>query len=358
MILQRIWERYIFFATLRTFTFFLFCFYVVYIIVDFSTQSVRFYSETAPTIIALIIYYLCQFVKYLDVFFPLAFLFTIIKVFSDMNTKNEFVALQTAGISSKTLTRPLFYFAVLLIIGGYINYELLIPSSMQYISEFRSVHKKDAQKDKSHRKIHVIPLQDDSKLVFAKTDLHMQKLEDIYWIANDSVWHFKTLDLSGKVAIATFPDRFKRNAEKLLVKTDTYKKISLPQIQLVEDLEEHIMPTEFRPLSHLFHQWRDKKHSTEEERNDLLTQLHYKLTNPFFSLLILLLCVPYTMKFSRHIPLFFISASCLFVFVIFYTFMDAALILAENQVVSPFTAIWGPFMVSLLLSTWNFSRQS
>lgn len=354
--LRKIWERYIFFASLKAFLFFLACFYIIFIVIDFSTQSVRFYSDTTPAIVSLFIYYFCQFAKYIDIFFPLAFLFTIIKVFSDMNTKNELVALQTAGLSAKVLTRPLFYFAFILTACGYLNYEYSLPQSLVYISDFRKHYKKDAEKDKRRKKVHVLPLSDESKLVYANPTATTEHLTDVYWLRENETWHFKTLDLTVTPPIGTFVDLFHRDENRHLIKFASYDKLEAPEIKLAEDAQESILPHDSRPLSHLAMHWWHEKFSSEDEKNEVLTYLNYRLAIPLFSLLILMTCVPYTMRFSRHIPLFFISSACLFAFVFFYTMIDAAFILAENQVFSPFTTIWLPFMIGFVFSSWNFAR--
>jgi lipopolysaccharide export LptBFGC system permease protein LptF len=59
-----------------------------------------------------------------------------------LNSHNEWVALQIAGLSQKKLLSPFFAFALFIAIASYANQEWIIPSSQNYTENFRSQHSK------------------------------------------------------------------------------------------------------------------------------------------------------------------------------------------------------------------------
>ena len=84
----------------------------MFVIVDLSIHSVRFFADGKANIIAVFLYYLHSFSMHLELFFALAFLLSSLKVLFDLTHNSELIALQMAGLSNRRLTGPLFILAV------------------------------------------------------------------------------------------------------------------------------------------------------------------------------------------------------------------------------------------------------
>lgn len=343
---MKLWKKHLFFSVSKTFLLFLSCLFCIYVLIDFSTQSMRFYSSVQPSIFELLLYYLCQFCKYFDVFIPLTMLLTILKVLTDMNQRNEIVSLFMAGISKKQFLSPVLIFTSLLSLSIFLNYEYLNPSSYEYIKHFRNTYKKKENKRRNY--VHVLALKNQTKLVYATQSNNV--LEDVFWITPKEIWHMKTLDIRKTPPKATAIDCFVRNIDQLLEKVASYEHKAFKEIEIAEKDPIELTPVEARSFSQLFSQVFYKKYGSEDDKSDVLSQIHYQLAILLIPLIILFFCSPITLYFSRHRSFYLVTAISLFCFVVLYMILDAGLILAENQVMSPTLAIGSPILLLLGLS--------
>src|SRR5262245_50908672 len=105
---MKLWEKYVLREFLKVFFFFLFGFFFIYAIIDYSTHIQDFVHGKNLPVLKILQYYLFQFVKRADILIPLALLISTIKVLCQLNIYRELVAFQSAGIAQKKLLRPLF----------------------------------------------------------------------------------------------------------------------------------------------------------------------------------------------------------------------------------------------------------
>lgn len=349
---MKIWKRYLCFTTMKVFFFFLICIFLVFVLIDFSTQSTRFYSSVQPNFIELLAYYLAQFSKYFDIFIPLTFLLSILYVLSDMQNRNEIVSLYMAGISKKNFLVPLFFLGFILALSIFYNSEFLTPRSHQYISYFRKTYKK--KENKKRHQVHVLALKNHTKLVYANKTQNL--LQDVFWITPQKIWHMKNLDLQKHPPIGESIDIFSRNNEGILMKTASIPSKTFQKIIIAEKDPTELIPVEGRALSQLFSQLYENKFSSEDDKSDVLTEINYLFAIPFVPFIILMICGPISLRFSKHKSFYYLTALSLFGFVAFYTFLDASLILAENQAISPILAIWFPLGLLFFTSYWTYKK--
>ncbi len=85
-----------------------------------------------------------------------------------------------------------------------------------------------------------------------------------------------------------------------------------------------------------------KTTTTAYEYPQVLTHFLFKIAVPLISLLVVVASAPFCLNYSRTPPVFFTYAIALFGFIAFFALMDAAVILGENHVVSPYIAILAP----------------
>lgn len=356
MIFSRLWERYFFSEALKTLIFFLTSLYFIFVLVDFSTHSVHFYTYSKPNIWEVVLYYLHHFVRYLDIFFPLTLMLSTIKVLLGMNTHNEIAALQTAGVSSKQLLRPFFLLALLLSALCYLNFEYLAPKSLDYIENFQVAHSKNPKK-KSKKSLQALPLKDQTQLVFQSYDSKNKTLFDVFWIKSpDEIYHAKYLK-AGKERTGFYVDHLERGTDQIFEKKASYESLTFAEMPKFEvSSKKTNIPYENRSISSLLRQFYHERYSSQEERANILTHLNLKLATPLFPFLVLIACAPFCLRFSRYIPIFFLYAISLFGLVSFLTMMDAAAILAENQMLSPFALIWLPLLGAFCIFGYRFAK--
>ncbi len=355
MILSKLWERYLFLETLKFLIFFLLAIFSIYIIIDFSTFSTKFFSYSQISIFNILGYYLNLFIKYTHLFLPLTLMLAIIKVLCDMNVHNELTALRVSGISVYQLSRPFFIIAILLTIFTYLNFEYFSTDSLNSVDNFKKSYLKKEERKKS-QKANVIYLEDGTKIVYQNSSLKEKELFDVYWIESpDIIWHIKYLKINAPYPIGYYVDQLSRNSFNKFEKKISYDEHHFSTM-VFENNNDMLVPYENRSITTLFKQLFFKKVSSPKENAEITSQLNFKLAMPLLSLIIVLAIIPICIKFSKNISIFYICTFALFGFVIFFMMMDAVLILGENQVFTPWIIIWLPFLASFTFFGRRFLR--
>ena len=352
---MKIWERYLLIRLYSTIMFILACLFGIYLIVDLSIHSVRFFADGKAGTIAVILYYIHCFSMHLDLFFSLAFLLSALKVLFDLTHHSELIALQMAGLSNRRLTRPLFIIASTLSLFSYANSQWLAPNALESIDSFRMEHaKRKKQIQREH--VHAVTFDDGSEIVYQRFDPHRKILFDAYWIkSSDELWHMKFLELNQTPLMGRFVDQLTRNEKGQIAIANSFESRPLPDLPLeASQALQKFVSFENRPLLTLFIQAFSKSGDIEMIR----AHLHYKLSLPLLPILIALALPPILLRFSREKATFLIAACSLFALVALLTILDGMLILAENRVIAPSLAIWMPWLICFIISIRQFLRVS
>ena len=349
----KIWYRHLLTHLTLTFLFLLVCFFTIYAIVDLSVHGVRFLSTGPTTFLEIALYYFHEFAKHLELFLPLTLLIASMKVLLDLNTHNELVALQMAGLSKKTLLRPFFLFAALLSFVSYANSQWLAPDAQDASYTFRNQHSKKKKKAKREH-VYNIALEDDSELIYQSFDEKNKELFDVFWVKSGSdIWHMKFLKIDLKHPQGRFVDHLKRNDKGQFEKTESFDVRSFPRLPWDDEaVLERFVPFENRPISTLLSQ----ASGLTAERQSVFSHLHYKIAIPLLPFFIIIAISPIAMRFSRTRPTFLIAAISLFTFIGLMTVLDGMLILGENQVIPGYLAIWGPIALIFAFTFPRFAK--
>jgi lipopolysaccharide export LptBFGC system permease protein LptF len=353
---MKIWQRYLFFSTLKFMLFFFFAIFLLYSLLDFSLHSSYFTDLKTIPFLEFVRFYFHHFVIRLDLFLPLSFLLAIIKVLSDMNTHHELVALQMSGLSFAKLNVPIFFIGLFATLLCYGNFEFFTPKALTFIQDFKTTYySKEPKKD--HNDVHVALLQDGSKLLYQTIDQEKKVLFDVFWLrSSQEILHCKILHFENSIPVGQFVDQFFFTSRGFM-KKNSYKKCSLEEMKIAT-LEETDLktPSENRSLSNLYNKLQEKTFSSQKEKPSLLSAFHHKLSMPLFSLLIFFALPPFCFRFSRNFHIFLLTAISLFVFISFYVLLHAVVILGENQVCSAPLAIWMPFLFAFFFFLFRFFR--
>jgi lipopolysaccharide export LptBFGC system permease protein LptF len=331
----QLWERKIFLEAVCFMFFFLTCAFILFTIIDFSINGFYFSTVMEFTLYAFLNYYLHQFLKYLDIFISLAMLLTTIKILVGMNKHHETIALYMAGISKRRLSRPFFIIGIMLSVISCLNAEFFSPKAIESILNFKETI---ANNSKNQEKfINIKMLSNNTKLIYLQEKNKV--LFDVFWIiSTKNIWHIKYLEINNYPPVGNFVDHFIRNDEGKMEKQESFSKCIFHHMIFLPDTTDDNIET--LSLSALFKKWHFKQFPSRQKKIDILSLLNYKIAIAMTPILVPLAITPFCLRFSRRNSMFFITAIAIFVFILFFTLMDSALILAENQILSPFIIIW------------------
>ncbi|MGL5263488.1 MAG: LptF/LptG family permease [Candidatus Rhabdochlamydia sp.] len=351
----KIWQRYLFREILTVFFLFLGCFYSIYALIDYSLHMQDFMKDAKVTFSHILLYYLFEFIKRADLLIPLAVLITTIKVLFALNTKGELVALRASGLSVKTILRPFFFLAGSLALFNYISNEWILPSSLTFVDQFQEQHWKPTYKE-NH--LYSLSLPDQSKLIYRAKDPQKQLLTDVFWLRNtDEIWRIKSLCYDPKQPTGFFVDQLKRNSEGYFEKMDSFEKypFALFHMDRLENCKTSIS-LENQKTSTLFKKLRQKSLSPYEYPA-ALSYFLLKIVMPLLSVLVVIAVAPFCINHRRNFPVFLTYALALFGFIAFFTLLDAAVILSENETISAFYAILLPFFICFSLFSYRYFKR-
>ena len=141
--------------------------------------------------------------------------------------------------------------------------------------------------------------------------------------------------------VGYFVDHLERNRDGNFEKTHSYDQYQFTKFRWQEDPKGngHILKTK---ICNNFYGCCHRTKTTAYEYPQVLTHFLFKITMPLLSLLVVIASSPFCLRYSRNLPTFFTYTIALFGFIAFFALMDAAVIVGENHVVSPYVAILLP----------------
>ena len=345
MKLEKIYEKFIFQESIKFLSLFILAIYCLFFILDFSLRGPKFFAIGTAEFSQFLLYYYYQISLYLNLFLSLGFLLSIVKVIGSMNRNNELLALQMAGLSRQKIIRPLFLIGAFLSLTSYLNTELQYPKAVRVVQNFKKQYLHSKRKEKNAN-VQSVVLKDNTKLVYSHYDFVKNELKDVFWILGNEIYHIKLLDLKQNPPQGHFVDHFVQDNRSFFIKKNSYPIRDLAKIHFDKKSSAFLVPFEERAITTLFWQFFQKSYSSYKEKSALSAHLNYKLTLPLIPLLIPLLLTPWLFRFSRQSNyLFILTAWTLFLFIGFYTLMDAFFILTENGSGSSFVLLWLPFIL-------------
>lgn len=353
--LTKIWERYFIKQTLKMFFLFIFCFYALYILIDYATHLHYFHrSKTEFQWQIVFYYYLFEFIKLLEVLVPFALLIATVRTITNLNVHNELVALLSSGIKLKRLLRPFLILGLFFTGFLYLNTEVLLPKSVKELNFFNE--KKAIAKVKNLGKTPVLHLnlEDGSTLLYREYQSLQERFHDAYWIKSvDDIYKIKFLYPHQKNPTGHFVDRLTRNEAGHLTKKESKAIKEFEGMHFnKQTLFESMTKAEEQSYTDLHRNIPSLTEIKSEKQAQLVTNFYYKLTMPWLAFLAVIAPIPFCVRFTRHLPLFMIYSVSIFGLVAFYILMNSALILGERQVLPPFFAIAIPF--GFLMFTFGF----
>jgi lipopolysaccharide export system permease protein len=354
----KIWQRYILREFSKIFFLFLIGFYLLYVLIDYSTHAQDFIQGQTLFVWKILFYYLLQFVKRADVLLPLALLIATIKTLCQFNAQRELIALQVAGIRIKRLLAPLFYVAALSTLAVFLLNEFALPHALNTIDKFYDAHLRHSFRGKREQPLHILYLPDHSKLVYQYYDTAKEAFYDVIWLKNnDELWKMRYLKADPELPQGQWVDHFVRDSEGCFEKTQSFSNLSFRDLHWNQNIpRKGYIPYENRSISDLWKTVHEDPLITSYQRQEIFTQLLFKLCIPFVSVLVVLAIAPYCVNYSRILYRSMIYGCAIFGFAAFIALTDAMVILGESATLSASIAIFSPFILFFGIFGWKFAR--
>lgn len=337
--MMKIWKKYFLKETLKVFLLVIFCFYGLYILIDYSCQS---YSYN--TFQDFLYHYTREFIQRADVLVPFALLIACIRTLTQLNTNNELVALMSSGIKVKTLLRPFILLGLFFTALIYLNTQFLLPQTLREIRHINDARTLAKLKKNDRAFVQHVRLKDQSTLLFQQYDSSREMFFDAYWIRSiDDIYRIKYLFHHNTPPTGKYIDHLVRNDEGKLVKIESMVEHAFPRMKFnKKKLLDTVTPSEELSLSKLWKRLPGQGSKPSEKEAAITATFFQKLVTPWLCLLAIIGPAPFCIRFSRNFPVFFIYALSLFGLVACYLLIDAAVILGSRQVLHPVWSIGLP----------------
>jgi len=350
---MKIWSRYFYKEILKTFLLFIFCFYGLYVLIDYASNA----SHMKLKGLEIVAFYFFEFASKAEVLVPFALLISTIKTVCRLNQANELVALMASGIRLQTLLRPFILTGFLFTLAMYANNEIVLPLSMTKLKHLEDIQKLSNKKKHHIAGIQHLTLEDHSTLLYQHFDQIEGRFYDVYWLNSiNDIYRIKYLYPSQSAPKGLWVDHFVRDSTGNLILKETFKEQLLPFIRFnPQILKENITQPDEQSLSDLWGSLPSHRITSEKEAR-LVSSFYYKIIVPWLCFMAVIGPIPFCVKFTRTLPVFFIYALSIFGLVAMYLIFDAALILGERHVLSPVIALGTPFVIFFSLFSIRYVR--
>lgn len=353
--MMKIWERYFLKEFLKSFFFFIFIFYGLYVLIDYSSHSSSFhYNHSRFKIYEVALYYLWEFMERMEVLIPFGLLLATIRVLTNLNMHNELVALMASGIKMRIILRPFILVGLSMVMLMYINTQFWMPHALQRINHIDQKHHR--QKSKSQIAVQSLVLKDKTTVIFQNYDFSEKKLINAYWIRNiNDMYRIQYLYPYNEIPTGYNVDHLYRKPDGELTLVATDKVLQFPEMHFHKrDLFQGMIDPEDESLTDL---WKKLPQTITSEKESSITSVFYhKMIMPWLCLLAVVGPAPFCVRYSRSLPLFFIYALSIFGLVTIYLIFDSTLLLGKRQIFEPWLAVLVPFFVCASAASYKYLR--
>lgn len=362
MIFGQIWERYFLREFLKTFLFFIFCFYGLYVLVDYASHmSVLLHKQKQVQFVEILRYYLFVFASRAEILLPMGLLIALIRTVCSFNTHHELVALMASGFKLKTLMRPFLTMGLACTVLLFLNEQYLLPPALKKLRQFENVYKEQKRINKQQDKLeaHAVILEDSTLFLYQDFEIDKDRFFDTYWIKSvDDVYRIKYLAPRTNPPTGYYVDHLTRQPNGELALNESMKTTPFPEMRFsTEILQSALIDPDALSLSELWDQRPFAKEIAGEKESKMITAFFWKLFIPWLCVLAIIAPAPFCVRYARHFPLFLIYACGIFGLLAYYLVLDASQVLAKRQVIqSPALTLGLPFFSVLSYFGWRFFR--
>lgn len=353
-----IWQRYFLKELMKVFCLFLCCFFGLYVIIDYASHTSGLPGHHMQVSWKdLFFYYGYIFIGRSEILIPLALLIALIKTLCTLNVRNELVALMASGIKLQVLLRPFLFVGLFCTAALYLNEQFLLPTALTHLQRIEDATKNAKRQKNQITSVQNVLLADGSVILYQSYDTANERFFDVYWIRSiDDIYRMKYLSPNAEAPLGRYVDHLKRQASGQLARTEAFDVRAFPEMQFnAEQLQETLMNPDLLSIQKLWHQLPKASEAYTEKESQTLAAFYWKIAIPWLCLLAIIGPAPYCVRFSRQLPIFFIYVCGIFGLITFYLVLDAALIVAQRQVVEPLAALGVPFTFVMCFASYRYS---
>jgi len=353
----KLWERYFFREITKIFFFFIVGFFVLYILIDFSSRHSA-YRSIQLNFYDILSYYIYIIIQRWEILIPFALLIASIKTLCSLNVHNELVALMASGISLKTLMRPFIILTLLITAFLYFNTEFLIPASANGLRKLQQIRVKEKYQTERKQNVHNISLEDGTILIYHRYDPIEKFFFDTVWMRSaNELYRIKFFYPGNAKPIGKFVDHYTRNEKGQLVLSESFPEFEFHQLKISQkELYDVLVPPSDLSLTQLWKKQPSSRSELTDREAGLAISFYRKLALPWLSLLTFMAIAPFCLRFTRQLPVFMLYLGGMAGLVAFYLIINAAFVLGENQVIPPFWAACFPFLSVGAYAMWRYGK--
>ena len=285
---------------------------------------------------------------------PIAFLFSVTYILSDLYAKNEMEAIFASGVSLFRFVMPVLVVAIMLSIGMFFLEDKLVVTTLEQKTQLQNLL---LDQQESANNDNIVVLSDSAKIIYKARRYRdtTKRLENVFFVFRDdnkkldAIIHADEALWNEEKQVWEISDavQYENNGETLLktpvsqkytsLLTESYEifKKTTVDVSTVSVADAKIY------INHL------KKAGLPY--NEPLSVYYKKFAFPFILFIAALLAVGVTGKTRKNVLLISLSLSITAV-VLFYVFQMVTMVLAKTGVMTPFMGAWLPDIVFLFIA--------
>lgn len=293
---------------------------------------------------------------------PIAFLFSVTYILSDLYAKNEMEAIFASGVSLYQFVMPVFALAVVLSFGMFFLEDRLVVTTLE---QKTTLQKQLLGQEESANNENIVVISDSAKLIYKARRYRdsVRRLENIFLIFRDDEMTLKAVihaqsalwneekklwelekaiqyeNQDGNLMITPLSAEYK---EQLTESYEIFRRTTVDVASVnVADAKIYINHLKKAGLPY----------------NEQLSVYFKKFSFPFILFIAAFLAVGLTGKTRKNVLLISLSLSIVAV-VLFYVFQMVTMVLAKTGVITPFMGAWLPDIVFIFIAgvLLKFSR--
>ncbi len=285
---------------------------------------------------------------------PIAFLFSVTYILSDLYAKNEMEALFASGVSLFKFVSPVLVVAALLSVGMFFLEDKLVVTTLEQKTQLQNLL---LDEQESANNDNIVVLSDSAKIIYKAKRYRdsTKRLDNVFFVfrdddknllaiihADEARWDVENeiWNLADPVQFENIDQTLKRTVvseeytSKLTESYEIFRKTTV-DVASVNAADAKIY------INHL------KKAGLPY--NEPLSVYYKKFAFPFILFISAFLAVGVTGKTRKNVLLISLSLSITAV-VLFYVFQMVTMVLAKTGVMNPFMGAWLPDIVFLFIS--------
>ena len=279
---------------------------------------------------------------------PFAMLLASIFLLGNLNRHNEIIALRASGVSTRRIITPLLLIGIAISLGVFLANDKLVPQSSVTSKMIEDLYFNKNKADRTGKIEDITIFGKGGRLFYAKSfDLKNKVLEDIVLLEHDKDQVLKRkitaqrMEWTGDKWRFINCDIFRFDKEgNVLGKHAVFR---TPKIINFDERPDDLLKEQTQPEFMNYGQLRDYVHILDLENKStarkLLVDMHYKLSQPFTGLVIMLIGIPFSLKRTRTKTIGSMGMA-LAIAIIYYVVNAIFLALGKGGFLLPIIAAW------------------